>query len=254
MLALQRTVGNRATCRILGRDAKDAKPKPAGGGAARFKVVIVDDGATGLSDKTMKTALDVVRAEIRRVTTQSTDATVKAGVTVELTKTAPGRMRELGRSTFLVFLTASTDAEYAVGLAAPHVDLDAEERKVQETRFARNVATEGGVHIDRIDGRGRSYGASLVSTTLAGQIQAKEGAGPESAGNLVGEIILHELGHAWGHSKQLGTSDHDKGGIMTATRVLDSTLRYKATKFSQASVKIILDRLGKLAERLAPAP
>ena len=255
VLALQRTVGNRATCRILGRDAKDAKPKPAGAAAARFKVVIVDDGATGLSDKTLKTALDVVRAEIRRVTTQSTDATVKAGVTVELTKTAPGRMRgELGRSTFLVFLTASTDAEYAVGLAAPHVDLDAEERKTQEQRFARNVATEGGVHIDRIDGRGRSYGASLVSTTLAGQIQAKQGAGPESAGNLVGEIILHELGHTWGHHKQLGASDHDKGGIMTATRVLDSSLRYKATHFSQASVKIILDRLGKLAARLAPAP
>jgi hypothetical protein len=246
VLALQRTVGNRATRRVLARDARTAAP--------RFKVLIVDDGSTGLSDKTLKVALDVVRAEIRRVTAQSSEPNVKAGMTVEHTKTAPGRMRELGRSAFLLFLTASTDAKHAVGLAAPHVDLDEEERKVQEKRFARNVASEGGVHIDRIDGRGRSYGASLVSTTLATQIQAKQGAGPESAGNLVGEIILHELGHAWGHAKELGNSDHDKGGIMTATRVLDSSLRYKATHFSAASVKIIVDRLDGLAKRMAPAP
>jgi hypothetical protein len=252
--SLQRTVGNRATRRVLGRDEKGGTttPKPAGAAAAKFKVVIVDDGATGLSEKTLKTALDVVRAEIRRVTAQSTDATVKAGVSVEHTTTAPGRMRELGRSTFIVFLTASTDAKHAVGLAAPHVDLDAEERKAQEKRFARNVASEGGVHIDRVDGRKRSYGASLVSTTLATQIQAKQGAGPESAGNLVGEIVLHELGHAWGHETELGNADHDKGGIMTATRVLDSTLRYKAMHFSAASVKIINARLAELAQKLAP--
>ena len=163
-------------------------------------------------------------------------------------------MRELGRSTFLVFLTASTDAEYAVGLAAPHVDLDAEERKdAAEALRAQRRDRGRGPHRPHRRPR-RSYGASLVSTTLAGQIQAKEGAGPESAGNLVGEIILHELGHAWGHHKELGASDHDKGGIMTATRVLDSSLRYKATHFSQASVKIILDRLEKLAARLAPRP
>ena len=243
VLALQRTAGNRATTRVLARDARPP--------AAKLKVVIVDDGATGLSDKRLKTALDVVRGEIRRVTAQSTDPTVKAGVTVEHTKTAPGRMRELGKSTFLVFLTPSTDAKYAVGLAAPHVDLDKEERKTQEKRFASKVATEGGVHIDRIDGRKRSYGASLVSTTLAGKIQAKEGAGPDSAGNLVGEIILHELGHTWGHQKELGGLDHKKGGIMTATQVLDSTLRYKASKFNYASVKIIHARSGA---RGAPSP
>ena len=252
VLALQRTAGNRATTRVLARDRRAEETKPATAVAAKFKVVIVDDGATGLSDKTLKVALDVVKAEIKRVTAQSTDPTVKAGVTVEHTTTAPGRIRELGRSTFLVFLTPSTDAEHAIGLVAPHVDLDEEERKAQQKRFKRHVASEGGMHIDRVDGRRRSYGASLVSTTLATQMQAKEGAGPDSAGNLVGEIILHELGHAWGHETELGNADHDKGGIMTATRVLDSSLRYKATRFSGASVKIINARLEELAKRLAP--
>jgi hypothetical protein len=252
VLALQRTVGNRATCRLLGRDAKGGQPKPAGAAATKFKVVIVDDGATGLSDKSLKVALDVVKAEITRVTAQSSDPIVKAGITVEHTTTAPGRMRELGKSTFLVFLTPSTDAEHAIGLVAPHVDLDAEERKAQQKRFAKHVASEGGMHVDRVDGRKRSYGASLVSTTLATKMQDKEGAGAESAGNLVGEVVLHELGHAWGHETELGNPDHDKGGIMTATRVLDSTLRYKATHFSAASVKIINARLEELAKRLAP--
>jgi len=258
VLALQRTAGNRATRRLVAREVKGAtKPAPKAGVVTTptFRVVIVDDGETGLSAKTLKIALDVVRAEIKRVTGQSSDPIVKAGVNVEHTTTAPGSMkRELGRTTFLVFLTASKDPEHAIGLAAPHVDLDAEERKVQETRYASKVASEGGVQIDRIDGRGRSYGAALVSTTLATTMQEKEGAGPESAGNLVGEIILHELGHAWGHSKQLGNSDHDKGGIMTATRILDSTLRYKANRFSKASEAIILARLEELAKRLAPAP
>ena len=244
VLALQRTAGNRATTRVLARDARAT--------AAKLKVVIVDDGATGLSDKSLKVALDVVKAEIKRVTAQSSDPIVKAGVTVEHTTTAPGRMRELGKSTFLVFLTPSTDAEHAIGLVAPHVDLDKEERKAQEKRFANKVASEGGVHIDRIDGRKRSYGASLVSTTMATKMQEKEGAGADSAGNLVGEVILHELGHAWGHATELGGLDHTKGGIMTATRVLDSTLRYKAGHFSSESIKIINARLEELAKRLSP--
>jgi hypothetical protein len=244
VLSLQRTAGNRATTRVLARDARAV--------AAKLKVVIVDDGATGLSDKTLKVALGVINAELKRVTSQSSDPIVKAGVTVEHTTTAPGRMRELGRSTFLVFLTPSTDAEHAIGLVAPHVDLDAEERKVQQKRFARHIASEGGMNIDRVDGRRRSYGASLVSTGMATKMQEKEGAGADSAGNLVGEVVLHELGHAWGHQTQLGGPDHTKGGIMTATRVLDSTLRYKATRFSSESVKIITARLEELAKRLSP--
>jgi hypothetical protein len=90
-----------------------------------------------------------------------------------------------------------------------------------------------------------------VSTTLATQMQDKEGAGPDSAGNLVGEVILHELGHAWGHETQLGNPDHTKGGIMTAKRILDSSLRYKAGQFSSDSVKIINARLELLAQKLA---
>jgi hypothetical protein len=246
VISLQRSAGNRATRRVLARD-----PKKAAAAEAKLKVIIVDDGATGLSDKTLKVALDVVKAEIRRVTSKSTDPIVKAGVTVEHTRDAPGRMRELGKSTFLVFLTPSKDAKHAIGLVAPHVDLDEEERKAQEKRYASHVVAEGGVHIDRVDGRGRSYGASLVSTTLATQMQDKEGAGPDSAGNLVGEVILHELGHAWGHETQLGNPDHTKGGIMTAKRILDSSLRYKAGQFSSDSVKIINARLELLAQKLA---
>ena len=251
VLALQRTAGNRATTRLLARDLKKPAAKTATATDAKLKVVVVDDGATGLSDKTLKVALDVVKAEIRRVTAQSSDPIVKAGVTVEHTKDAPARMRELGKSTFLVFLTPSKDPKHAIGLVAPHVDLDEEERKAQEQRYASHVVAEGGMHIDRVDGRGRSYGASLVSTTMATQMQAKEGAGPDSAGNLVGEVILHELGHAWGHETELGNPDHTKGGIMTAKRVLDSSLRYKAGQFSSESVKIIKARLEMLAQRLA---
>jgi hypothetical protein len=245
VLALQRTAGNRATAQLIAR-------KPPAAAATKFKVVIVDDGSTGLSEKSLKVALDVVKKEIKRVTAQSTDPTVKAGIEVEHRTDEPGRIRELGKSTFLVYLTPSTDAEHAIGLVAPHVDLDEEERKQQKKRFASHVASEGGMHIDRVDGRRRSYGASLVSTTLATKMQDKEGAGPDSAGNLVGEIVLHELGHAWGHETELGGKDHTKGGIMTASRVLDSTLKYKASQFSSESVKIINARLEELAKRLSP--
>src|SRR5215218_3111556 len=83
VLALQRTAGNRATRRLVAREVKGAtKPAPKAGVVTTptFRVVIVDDGETGLSAKTLKVALGVVRAEIKRVTGQSSDPIVKAGV------------------------------------------------------------------------------------------------------------------------------------------------------------------------------
>ena len=88
------------------------------------------------------------------------------------------------------------------------------------------------MNIQSVSSRRRSVSTSIVSTTMAIKMQATKGAGPESAGALIGETILHELGHDLGHTKQLGGHDHDEKGVMTPSRVLDSTLRYSATRFS----------------------
>ena len=199
-----------------------ARPPPGKGGCRRaprpttkLKVVIVDDGATGLSEKrrASRSRSNVVRGgdsgAVKRAQEPGSDGQEQGSPSSTRTRRPRAASARLGKSTFLVFLTPSTDPEHAIGLVAPHVDLDEEERKTQQKRFAKHIAgRRGGMNIDRIDGRKRSYGAALVSTTIATKMQEKEGAGAESAGNLVGETILHELGHAWGHQTELGDRPH----------------------------------------------
>jgi hypothetical protein len=250
VLALQRSAGNAATTRVLARDKKAAPPTPA------FRLIVVDDGDTGLEAKTVEIALKLVADELERVTSKSSDETVKSGFSIEHTKDKPEKWkpRDLGVRSFLVFLTQSKDEKHAVGLAAEHVDLTPGERKDQEAHFKANVATEGGVNIQNLDRRRRSVSTSLVSTTVAIKMQKTKGAGPESAGALIGETILHELGHDLGHVKGVGGHDHDEKGVMTASRVIDSTLHYSATRFSETSEKTIRERLEELAKRRVPSP
>ena len=258
VLALQRSAGNAATTRVLARDGKGAaeQGKAAAPPAPAFRLIVVDDGDTGLEAKTVEIALKIVADELKRVTAKSADETVKSGFSIEHTKDKPEKWkpRDLGVRSFLVFLTKSKDAEHAVGLAAEHVDMTPEERKAQEEHFKANVASEGGVNIQNLDRRRRSVSTSLVSTTVAIKMQQTKGAGAESAGALIGETILHELGHDLGHVKGVGGHDHDEKGVMTAQRVLDSSLRYTASRFSEASEKTIRERLEELAKRRVPSP
>jgi hypothetical protein len=256
VLALQRSAGNKATTRVLARDGKDTGPTKAAPAAPAFRLILVDDGDTGLEAKTVEIALKIVADELKRVTSKSTDDTVKAGFSIEHTKDKPEKWkpRDLGIRSFLVFLSQTKDPKHAVGLAADHVDMTPDERKAQEEHYKAKVATEGGVNIQSVSSRRRSVSTSIVSTTMAIKMQATKGAGPESAGALIGETILHELGHDLGHTKQLGGHDHDEKGVMTAARVLDSTLRYSASRFSAASEQTIRERLEELAKRRAPSP
>jgi hypothetical protein len=257
VLALQRSAGNKATTRVLARDGgKDTAPTKAAPTAPAFRLILVDDGDTGLEAKTVEIALKIVADELKRVTSKSTDDTVKAGFSIEHTKDKPEKWkpRDLGIRSFLVFLSQTKDPKHAVGLAADHVDMTPDERKAQEEHYKAKVATEGGVNIQSVRSRRRSVSTSIVSTTMAIKMQATQGAGPESAGALIGETILHELGHDLGHTEQLGGHDHDEKGVMTAKRVLDSTLRYAASRFSAASEQTIRERLEELAKRRAPSP
>jgi hypothetical protein len=260
VLALQRTAGNAATTRVLARDDK-AKgtaqpPTKAAPPAPAFRLIVVDDGDTGLEAKTLEVALKIVGDELNRVTSKSTDDVVKSGFSIEHTKDKPEKWkpRDLGVRSFLVFLTQSKDEKHAVGLAAAHVDMTPEERKDQEKHFKAGVATEGGVNIQNLDRKRRSVSTSLVSTTVAIKMQNTKGAGPESAGALIGETILHEVGHDLGHVKGVGGHDHDEKGVMTVQRVLDTSLRYTASHFSEASEKTIRERLEELAKRRVPSP
>ena len=257
VLALQRSAGNKATTRVLARDGKDATPPAkAAPPLPAFRLIVVDDGDTGLEAKTVEIALKIVADELKRVTSKSTDDTVKSGFSIEHTQDRPEKWkpRDLGIRSFLVFLSQTKDAKHAVGLAADHVDMTPDERKAQEAHYKANIASEGGVNIQSVSSRRRSVSTSIVSTTMAIKMQATKGAGPESAGALIGETILHELGHDLGHTEQLGGHDHDEKGVMTAKRVLDSTLRYSASRFSAASEKTIRERLEELAKRRVPSP
>ena len=185
VLALQRSAGNKATTRVLARDAKGAAPPTkAAPPTPAFRLIVVDDGDTGLEPKTVEIALTIVADELKRVTSKSTDDTVKSGFSIEHTKDKPEKWkpRDLGVRSFLVFLSQTKDAKHAVGLAAEHVDMTPDERKAQEEHFKANVATEGGVNIQNVDRRRRSVSTSIVSTTMAIKMQAHQGRRPRVSG------------------------------------------------------------------------
>ena len=107
---LQRLAGNYATRRVLARD--EARTPPV---AATFRLILADDGATGLNDAILNVALANVRKEIARITKDSADETVKAGIDVQHVTSKPVRnddfTHDLGRKTFLIFLTQGQNAK-----------------------------------------------------------------------------------------------------------------------------------------------
>src|SRR5215210_1472619 len=103
VLALQRLAGNAATRHLIARDATAAKPAPRTSAApapaaATFKLLVVDDGKTGLSDATKQAALSRVADELKRLTSASSVDTVKAGFDIEVvSQLQRGKARDIGR-------------------------------------------------------------------------------------------------------------------------------------------------------------
>ena len=266
VLALQRTVGNAATRLALARKpapqqpadkAPDAKPSPP----TTFRVLIVDGGKTGLDAKTLEIAIGHVRDELRKLTSASTNETVKAGFTVEYRKTAPERDTDFGRrdldvTTWIVFLIRKGDEKTAVDLGYHYLNLDHREREQREKSAKADIATEGGHNLQTYSRkRGHpSESVSFVGADMPLKMQKTASFGPESAGRLMAEVVLHELGHAMGHVHYEGddaSKDHDTSGIMAPATPIGSSGPYAPTSFSKASADVIRKRLEWLAGNIA---
>jgi hypothetical protein len=224
VLALQRAAGNSATRQLLRKESGD-----------RFKVVIVPDGDTGVSQPILNRALQTVRAELAKVTSGSHNQAVKRGFTVEY-RESDGDLEGLHKRVFLVYLMKGRDADRAVALARPHMpkgyDSDLKDA-------AHELNSIGGANL-RIDFNGRSPSVSLASTgALLDRMKDREG-GDRIAGLLLGEIILHEIGHAL-------RARHDTG-IMEGKAVFDAASLGKPRHFSSDSVSAMRERLEYLAD------
>src|SRR5262245_40913462 len=140
VLALQRAAGNSATRQLPRKESGD-----------RFKVVIVPDGDTGVSQPILNRALQTVRTELGKVTSGSHNQTVKRGFTVEY-RESDGDLEGLHKRVFLVYLMKGRDADRAVALARPHMhkgyDSDLKDA-------AHELNSIGGANL-RIDFNGRS--------------------------------------------------------------------------------------------------
>jgi hypothetical protein len=224
VLALQRAVGNAATTQLMRQASHD-----------RFNVVIVPDGDTGLSRAAVNLALNIVRQELSAVTRASREPTVRRGVTVDYRQTE-GDLTELHRRTFLVYLMQGRDADRAVELARPHLPhgYDTDLRDA-----AHELSSIGGANL-RIDFNGRSPSVSLVSTGALAQFVHGRNGGDRLAGQLLGEIILHELGHAL-------RAPHASSGIMEGRVVFDAATLGRARHFSDDSSTAVRTRLEYLA-------
>ena len=134
VLRLQARMGNAAVRSLLRRDRQEERPggtdRPAA--APVFRLILADDGKTGLGDALVDAAVAHVRPSWQRIMTASGDATVKAGFTIEHARSAPESnddfTRDLGRKTFLIFLTRTKDAKHAVELVWNYMPMSKEER------------------------------------------------------------------------------------------------------------------------------
>jgi hypothetical protein len=224
VLALQRAIGNIATRRLLRQAAQ-----------SDFRVVIVPDGEVGVSQAAVTRALTVVRQELRSVTGSSRDPTVRRGVAVEY-RQSDGDLTGLHQRVFLCYLMQGRDADRAVRLARPHLPRGYDE---DLRSAAHELNSIGGANL-RIDFNGRSPSVSLVSTgALADLVRGREG-GERLAGQLLGEIVLHELGHAL-------RARHASAGIMEGRAVFDAATLGRPRHFSTDSANEIRTRLEYLA-------
>jgi hypothetical protein len=227
VLALQRAMGNSATGKLLRKETTEEQ----------FEVVIVPDGETGLSDTAVKRGLAVVKKELATVTSGSRNKTVKRGFKVDY-RQSDGDLTGLHRRKLLVYLMQGRDADHAVKLVRPHMPrgYDADLKDA-----AHELSSIGGANL-RIDfDSGKSPSVSLVSTGALSQLTTGRENGDQLAGLLLGEIILHELGHAL-------KADHDEG-IMAGRFVFDSATLGKPRHFSSKSKTEMRERLEFLAGR-----
>jgi hypothetical protein len=269
VLALQRTAGNAATRLVLARrpaqrqpagKSPDAKPSPS----PTFRVLIVDGGKTGLDAKTLEIAIGHVRSELKKLTSGSSNDAVKAGFTVEYRKTAPERDTDFGRrdldvTTWLVFLIRKGDEKMAVDLGYHYLNLNHHEREQREKNAKADFAREGGHNLQTYSRkRGHpSESVSFVGTDVPLKMEKTASFGPESAGRLMAEVLLHELGHAMGHVHYEGeddSKDHDTSGIMAPSTPIGTSGPYAPTSFSTASAGVIRKRLEWLAGNIAARP
>jgi hypothetical protein len=254
VLRLQARAGNAAVRSLLRREQKD-DAKDAKAAAPAFRLILADDGRTGVDAAVLDAAMKHVTAELARITGPSGEALVKAGFTVEHVGSAPERSddfaRDLGRKTFLIFLTRTKDAKHAVELVWKYIPLSADERKQYEGHFKSHVASEGGADMQRVESRRRSQSVGFVGTDGPLHERDKPNGSQASAAAMLADLILHELGHALGHNTALGPMDHDATGIMTASLVSGAEA-YELRRYSSASAQVIRGRLEELAKRLAP--
>jgi hypothetical protein len=226
VLSLQRAIGNSATQKLMRKTATD-----------QFRLVIVPDGELGVSQDVLNRALGVVKKGLATVTGGSRNPTVKRGFAVDY-RSSEGDLEGLHRRVFLCYLIQGRDADRAVALATPHMPRGyGPDLKDQ----ARELNSIGGTNL-RVDfDSGKSPSVSFASTgALAELAKGREG-GDKLAGLLLGEIILHELGHA------LKAKHSD--GIMEGKAVFDSATLGKPRRFAPDSISEMRERLEYLAGR-----
>ena len=151
---------------------------------------------------------------------------MKAGFTVEYRKTAPERDTDFGRrdldvTTWIVFLVHKGDEKLAVDLGYHYLNLDHREREQREKNAKADIATEGGHNLQTYSRKRGHPGESVsfVGTDVPLKMQKTASFGPESAGRLMAEVVLHKPGHAMGHVHYEGddaSKDHASSGIMAA--------------------------------------
>lgn len=180
----------------------------AAGGASQpaFHIVIVEVSMMGLADTIREKIRNRILNELKQITAASKKPKIRLGFDVSFRKSlTSSEAKAFGTSDFIVYMVRKDNPQQALDLAKRHVAIEKKDENSVLSKLTAQLKAEGGacvisgkqkvcfVDVDLFERLSRGIFSDEDRTMM-----------DEKMGEHLGELMLHELGHAMGQTEGKG--------------------------------------------------